>query len=252
MSSDCSVVIPTADRGELLDRSILSVVRQAIRPDEIVVVDNGRADASIDAELAKSVRVLRTAPRIGPGKARNLGAWSTSTQWVAFLDDDDLWEPDYLAESLRVLEDTGADVVVGQLKRRRVNGPDEPYKMFPPDPAGQRGIYYRNPGFGGQNFIIRRDLFMELGGFDELMPASVDRDLAARLLQRGARIAVAPRSIAVLCDHDGSRVRQNQVAGNRLFIKKHWRHMTVTELLRATTVYIRRYVSVNWFGGRIR
>jgi glycosyltransferase involved in cell wall biosynthesis len=233
-----AVIIPTADRGEMLNRAIASVLAQTVAPDEVIVVDNGRSDALISDDYIDRISLLRTQPRIGPGVARNVGVEKASTQYVSFLDDDDYWEADYLEQSLLLIDEH--DVVVGQLKRKGPDGLVRPYKLFPADEEGQRGVYFRNPGFGGQNILIDRSFVLRVGGFDRKMPASVDRDLAAKIIEKGGRIGVQPLSVAVLCDHEGPRVRGSQVRGNRMFIMKHWRHMSIREFKRAFKTYLKR------------
>lgn len=233
-----AVIIPTADRGELIDRAISSVLAQTVAPDEIIVVDNGRSDAQVSHDYIDEINLIRTKPRIGPGISRNVGVENTAAHYVAFLDDDDYWEADYLEHSISLLD--SYDVVVGQLKRKGLDGVLKSYKQFPEEKQGQRGVYFRNPGFGGQNILIDRDLFISVGGFDSKMPASEDRDLAAKIIQSGGRIGVQPLSVAVLCDHEGERARESQVEGNRMFIMKHWRHMSMRELIRAFKTYRRR------------
>jgi GT2 family glycosyltransferase len=155
------------------------------------------------------------------------------------LDDDDFWLPEYLEQIFKVIAaNSAARVVVGSLYRSAKKGKIKRYKTFPDSPKAQREVYYRNPGFGGQNLTIDRRVFLEVGGFDESLPASVDRDLGARLLQGGFRIFVA--AIAVLCHHERPRVRGNQVRGNRLFLAKHWRHMRWGERYKATRTLIQR------------
>lgn len=244
-----TVVVPTADRPLLLQRAIASLLNQSVLPDRIIVVDNGYEDTPLDYGDSSLVSYIRTAPRIGPGRSRNIGAEAADTEWVGFLDDDDIWEHDYLEQSLAVLNAKPASVVVGQLKRQDLNGVVRPYKIFPSDPEGQRSIYFKNSGFGGQNFIIDRALFLRLNGFDTRMPASVDRDLAARVLQAGAIIAVAPLAVAVLCDHEGPRVRASQVKGNQMFIQKHWGVMSLSERYKVLSKYLKRFVK-NTFSKR--
>lgn len=247
MSSVC-VIIPTADRPSLLLRAVESVLRQSRVPERIIVVDNGIQP--VDASLfGPSINVIRTSPRIGPGRSRNVGVSHAFEDCVAFLDDDDVWDSEYLKHSMELVEG-GACVVVGKLKRRSVDGlSDNDYKLFPSEALKQRAVYYKNPGFGGQNIILRRELFIGVGGFDEVMPASVDRDLAARILQAGETIHVQSKSVAVLCDHDGGRVRASQVKGNYMFIIKHWRHMSVFEILLAVKTYLKRYIRRNYIAG---
>jgi GT2 family glycosyltransferase len=244
-----TVVIPTADRPEMLERSVTSALAQSWAPAHIIVVDNGVKATDYRSDDPR-VRIIRTEPRIGAGRSRNIGAQSASTTLVSFLDDDDYWLPGYLERVVEAFAgDPSIDAVVGQLYRRRADGMPKPYKLFPPDPESQRELYFRNPGFGGQNLTIKRAVLSSLGGFDESLPASVDRDLGARLLRRGARIAVAPEAIAVLCDHGATRVRMNQVRGNRRFIEKHWMDMRWNERAQAIKTLIKRWIR-SQFGRR--
>jgi GT2 family glycosyltransferase len=239
--SDVTVVIPTFDRGPLLERSVHSVLAQTRRPARVIVVDNGEqpTTARFDDPI---VDVVRTAPRIGPSRPRNIGAERATTPLVAFLDDDDLWLPEFLEHTLAAFAaEPNAAAVVGRVERRRADGTQTPYKEFPSDPEAQRAIYFKNPGFAGSYITLKRDLLLAMGGFDTRMPASVDRDLAARLLERGERIAVAPNAVAVLCDHDGARVRGNQVRGNRMFLIKHWSAMRWDERWKASRTLLKRW-----------
>jgi len=236
-----AVIIPTADRYELLQRAIESILRQTAPADEIIIVDNGISAVTVTSKDSR-INYVRTAPRIGPGRSRNIGVQQSKSDLVGFLDDDDLWDAGYIEKSLIAFEASTADVVVGQLMRLDHAGRPRPYKLFPVHSREQRRVYYCNPGFGGQNFITRKTFFTRLGGFDESMPASVDRDLAARMLQAGGKLVVQPEAVAILCDHTGPRVRESQVNGNFLFIKKHWAMMTFTERRRALRTFIKRYM----------
>ena len=238
---DISVIIPTADRQQLLRRAVDSVLRQSLSPSKIIVVDNGIKELDIQFDDPRVV-VVRTASRIGPGKSRNIGARSSDTKYIAFLDDDDWWDSGYIENIIKKFEETNADVVVGQLKRYGIDGNLRDYKLFPDRPDLQRMVFFSNPGFGGQNIAMKREVFIEVGGFDECMPASVDRELAARLIAAGKSIACEPEAIAVLCDHVGGRVRRNQVKGNWMFICRHWKQMRIKELFCAVTILLKRMV----------
>jgi GT2 family glycosyltransferase len=241
-----SVVIPTVDRGALLLRSLNSALVQTRPPAEVLLVDNGR-EPVCSARLDSRVRVIRTAPRIGISRARNTGARAATGEFVAFLDDDDFWQEDYLEQVAKRFIESDADAVLGQLMRLNDDGTPRPYKLWPQDAEDQRRVFYSNPGIGG-NLTIRRDLFLAFGGFDEAMPASVDRDLAARLLLAEQRLVPAAQAIAVRCEHEGARVRDNRLRGNWMFILKHWRRMRTDELYRACKVLLSRSVGT----GRLR
>ena len=240
ISSLVSVIIPACDRDHLLKNAVNSVLSQSLLPAKILIVDNGLHEVNIKFDDTR-VTIVRTPPRIGPGKSRNIGVNACGTAIIAFLDDDDLWDPKYLEYTMAKFEQTDADIVVGQLKRKGLDGLVRDYKMFPEGPERQRSVFYRNEGFGGTNIAMRKDVFVEIGGFDECMPASVDRDLAAKLLIAGKKICTEPKAIAVACDHNGTRVRTKQVKGNWMFIRKYWKHMHFNERRKALKTLLLRY-----------
>lgn len=97
-----SVVIPTTGRVDLLD-AVLSVRAQdCTNPVEIVVVADGVAELPAGVE-ERVDRIVRHPERRGGGAARNSGVGAATGRYVAFLDDDDLWEPHKLATQLQVL-----------------------------------------------------------------------------------------------------------------------------------------------------
>ncbi|MCH8014566.1 MAG: glycosyltransferase family 2 protein [Candidatus Dadabacteria bacterium] len=245
--SDISVIIPTADREQLLCRAVDSVLKQSVLPSKIVVVDNGVDEVKVQFDDPRVV-IIRTLPRLGCGKPRNIGAQNCDSKLIAFLDDDDWWDSGYIENTIKKFEDTNADVVVGQLKRYGIDDCLRNHKLFPESPDLQRKVFFSNPGFGGQNIAIKKEVFMEVGGFDECMPASVDRDLAARLIVSGKYIVCEPKAIAIVCDHGGVRVRMNIVKGNWMFICKHWRKMRLNELFWALRILLKRVYVVKRFG----
>src|SRR5438067_8667389 len=89
-----SVIVPTFNRADFLVDTLESVFRQRFADFEIIVVDDGSTDGTIEylRSLAGRVRVCQQANR-GAGPARNLGARHAQGKYLAFLDSDDLWFP---------------------------------------------------------------------------------------------------------------------------------------------------------------
>ncbi|WP_168044676.1 glycosyltransferase family 2 protein [Ectothiorhodospira sp. PHS-1] len=201
-----SVVIPTCDRStNFLYKAVTSALTQTLKPIEVIVVDNGIRDAD-SAALPEGVKRFRLPPRIGASRARNFGAAMAQGSHVAFLDDDDWWDADFLREAWAVLQAEGTRCVYGRKDVLRHEVP-QPYKC--PSPQGMTipRILRRNPGTGGQNLLIEKALFFSIGGFDEALKMSEDKALALEVLLAGERISVAPRAIVVLRHHDGERLR---------------------------------------------
>ena len=89
-----SVVIPTLNRINTLQRALDSVINQTYKPDEIIVVDNGSSDGTLKflREQYPKITIL-TENKIGVSSARNKGIKKSINQWIALLDSDDAWHP---------------------------------------------------------------------------------------------------------------------------------------------------------------
>jgi GT2 family glycosyltransferase len=167
---DVTVVIPSYRRGDRLAGLMAALAAQTIDPHrfEVVAVDNASGDDTYDTltALAKSVpfslRVLQIDVNQGPAPARNLGWHHATAPIVAFLDDDCLPEPKWLAAGLTALGDAALGVVQG-----RVRPPDD----FNPDAMGHwyhcQIIDGPTPYFEACNIFYRTDALHETGGFDE-------------------------------------------------------------------------------------
>jgi len=103
---DISVVIPTRNRRRLLALALASVLDQRGVRLEVIVVDEASTDDTV--EMVRSiadprVRLVRHAVPLGKSAARNRGIAESAGDWIAFLDDDDLWAPDKLRLQLQAL-----------------------------------------------------------------------------------------------------------------------------------------------------
>lgn len=107
MADLVTVIIPTFNRRDLVVQSVCSVLTQSHGELTCLVVDNGSTDGTAEALAAirdDRLRVLFHAEPIGASEARNLGiAATTNGEWVAFLDNDDLWAPTKLSSQLEAL-----------------------------------------------------------------------------------------------------------------------------------------------------
>ena len=100
-----SVVIPTLNRINTLQRALDSVINQTYKPAEIIVVDNGSSDGTLKflKEQYPKITIL-TENKIGVSSARNKGIKKSINQWIALLDSDDAWHPKKLEIQTSMLD----------------------------------------------------------------------------------------------------------------------------------------------------
>ncbi len=103
-----TAVVPTYNRGPLVARAVQSMLAQTRPPDEIVVVDDGSTDDTLERlrPYLDHIRYVRQA-NAGGSAARNRGVEEASNPWVAFLDSDDHWRPEHMARMAAAIEATG-------------------------------------------------------------------------------------------------------------------------------------------------
>jgi len=181
-----SVIIPTYNRRVLLLRTLDSVWAQHFTDYEVIVVDDGSTDGTLEqlAALGSRVTVLTQANR-GPGAARNLGAAAAKGEYLAFLDSDDLWFPWSLKTYALVVQQHGLPSFIAGCPWRfrdeaalaEVRGDALTVAEFSDYLAS--GDEWR--WWGVSSFVIRATVFRERGGFAEANMNGEDADLALRL-----------------------------------------------------------------------
>jgi glycosyltransferase involved in cell wall biosynthesis len=182
-----SVIIPTYNRAALVREAVASVLAQSFREFEVVVVDDGSSDHTVEAlaPYAEQVRLRRRESRGGVSAARNTGIAAARGEWLAFLDSDDLWLPEKLARQMAYL---------AEHPERQICQTEETWV--------RRGVRVNQPlthrKIGGRLFfpslercmvspsavLLHRRLIELHGGFDEDLPAAEDYELWLRLSWR--------------------------------------------------------------------
>ena len=117
MSPRFSVVIPTYNRADTVLDTLSSCFAQSCEDYEIIVVDDGSTDATLDTlESVDDPRLVVIAQQnAGPAAARNRGMRQARGQYIAFLDSDDQWYPDFLEAVEKVIKAEGEVLIYGQI-----------------------------------------------------------------------------------------------------------------------------------------
>ena len=183
-----SVVIPTCNRADLVLRALASVRAQTRPPTEILVVDDGSTDATVERVRAAfpEVTLLEQKNR-GVSAARNAGIQKARGTWIALLDSDDEWLPQKLERQLRATEnDNDNDTFLCHTDEiwvrngRRVN-PMKKHQKY-----GGRIFERCLPlcVISPSSVLLHRSLFETIGLFDEDLPVCEDYDLWLRVTAR--------------------------------------------------------------------
>jgi GT2 family glycosyltransferase len=178
-----SVIIPTYNRAALVLEAVASVLRQRIAGLEIIVVDDGSEDDTRQQLLPVLSHIhYARQKRTGVSAARNTGIGLARGEWLAFLDSDDLWQPDKLAQQMKYLE-KHSNLRICQTEEIWIrNGLRWNPKNYHRKPSGNCfGELLERCLVSPSAVVLHRSLMEEVGGFDEDLPACEDYDLWLRV-----------------------------------------------------------------------
>lgn len=206
----------------MLEQTLESILGQTRTPDEIIVVDNGKNNTHLSSKFDKYVKIIRLPAGSGVSKARNAGAEAAEHEILAFLDDDDLWGHEYIEIVAKAFE-KGADCVISRLDKLASD------KILPHKNAAGlisiKNILMFNPGITGSNIVIKKNIFLSVGGYDPKLPPSEDKSLVLDLLLSKTKVNIVtlPDNQAIQRQHDGDRISapRHLAKGVQAFTKKY-------------------------------
>jgi len=223
-----SVAISTWNRAHLVGRAIQSALAQTFEDFELLVVDDGSTDATPEVLAGLDdarLRRVRHERNHGISRTRNTAIGLARGEWMAFLDDDNEWAPDYLDRQLALAASRpDAGVVYCRAHVRSARSGAETA-----EPGGLwQGKVFCHLVDEWVPFVsaalIRMSALTEVGGFDETLRASEDRDLWMRLAQRTA-FAGLPDVLLIRHMHHGGQLSFNPdfQARDAAILARKWR-----------------------------
>jgi|GEM_PF-2889555 len=234
-----SVIIPTYQRPATLKKCLDALARQTVPPEsfEVLVSDDGSPDHTPDVVRAYQAPYKLTYLRqanSGPAAARNRAIEQARGEYLLILNDDALLEPDALAiHAADQAQGGGREAVLGLFRflPEHLASPfgylmQNSFLLFAYGTIHGNQVYQLTPGqrlnymwFYTCNLSVRRQLVLEVGGFDEWFsgPAFEDLDLGLRLEQAGVPLRYDPRALAW---HDHAQSPERYVRVNTM--RKRW------------------------------
>jgi len=178
-----TVVIPTYNRSAMLAEAIDSVLAQTFTDFELIVIDDHSQDdtAQVVAPFADPrICYLLNERSKGACGTRNTGIFKARGTWIAFQDDDDLWQPEKPAYQHERIQSVGDRVGLIYTGYTSV-GTDDSIKQVVPQEEGPLldALLYKNVIGAFPSVVVRRDLLLAVNGLDERFLAMQDGDLFA-------------------------------------------------------------------------
>jgi glycosyltransferase involved in cell wall biosynthesis len=221
LDATVSAVIATYESREYAPKAVESALSQSVAPLDVVVVDDGSTDGTVDAlaPYRECIRYVRQDNR-GQAAARNVGAAEAAGEWLAFLDADDAWEPERISTLLEFAgEREAASAYTTAARVMRADGSMSTTVLRCSSPDGvmtATDFLDQDKGsINGSSVMVRREIFESAGGFDETLRSAEDVDLWLRLTRTGP-IVMHPEPLLLYRTHG------KKISGNRLRDAQNW------------------------------
>jgi len=231
-----SAIVLTKDRLNLLKRALKSVLNQTYTKLEIIIVDDNSSDGTKDycTELEKThsnIKYIKINEKDSRGQnyARNVGVENSKGKYVAFLDDDDEWYPEKIERYVYAFENSvnpNIGIVYGMVEKINSynNGKYIFKKILAQDllsdlNCDKKILYYNHIGCSS-NPMIKREAFIEVGGFDTDLIMMTDFELWIRICQKYDSLYVGKILTKYYSENNGRQQITNSV--DKLFIARNY------------------------------
>ncbi|MCX6376313.1 MAG: glycosyltransferase family A protein, partial [Armatimonadetes bacterium] len=187
-----SILIPCYNAERWVGDAIRSALAQTYEPKEVVVVDDGSTDGSLDVlkSFGDAIR-FESGPNRGACEARNRLTALSRGEWLQYLDADDYLMPDKIAKQMDVVQQTECDIVVSPWVT------DTEGTLYVPDIRDPWVSLFDSRIGNTISNLWRKELVVAAGGWDPQQLRYEEGLLFVRMLEKGARVACCPTAIAV-------------------------------------------------------
>src|ERR1700728_3066394 len=211
-----SVIIPNHNRETLIGETISNLLAQTLLPQEIIVVDDGSTDKSVEViqSFGDKIKLIQQTNQ-GPGAARNAGLRVATGEFIQFQDSDDLFSLNKLKVQAKLLEQTGADIAFSPWVKLRIEGRNatlENHVLQQKMPPGKLSLpcwWLRGWSTVFQSLMFRRSFLSRVGFYrTDLMP-SEDSEFFFRLLTNSPNVEFTNRALMIYRLHNVNKITQD-------------------------------------------
>jgi glycosyltransferase involved in cell wall biosynthesis len=247
---DITVVIPCYNVGRYLPETLESLHQQTCRGFQVIIVDDGSTDAEtlslLDTLRSEGYTVLRK-PNGGLGSARNHGFRHAHTEWIIPLDGDDIAHPRFVERLYEAVRRDPGLVAASCMFESFSERPGVPVSGYVPLANDPDLLLFHNIAGPGAASILRRDVVLDVGGYDEYLTSFEDWDLWCTLAERGYRTTVIPEFLLFYRLRPGSLIRSE--ATPRLHELKAYLISRHPRLATDPSVPLRMYLAeaMHWY-----
>lgn len=206
-----SVIVPAYNTAAYIAETMDSVFAQTFTDFEVIVINDGSPDTETLEHVLRPYLerlVYLKQENQGPAVARNLGIHHAKGEYIAFLDSDDWWLPEYLAEQVKLLEETPSAVMACSDTQLFGDSPfagQNFWQLYPPKvPVTFESLLTGDCAIVTSCTVARKHAIRNAGLFDENFVRAEDFDLWMRVAHRGGSIVLQRKALGRRRIHPGA------------------------------------------------
>lgn len=226
MQPKISVVIPFYHAENFFNDAYLSIKKQTLQPNEIIVINDGCGAKALEfLSQYDDIKVIDFEENKGVSAARNAGAQAANEEWIAFLDADDMWLPTKLEDQIQFINDnphlSACHTGISTFNNDGIISTflDKPPECKIPEILCSVEVL-------PSSFFVKKEVLLTVGFFDTKIRCSEDHELIIRMALAGYRIGFLKKALTQLrrMDHGNlSSNGRNMLVGHYQVLTKHWK-----------------------------
>lgn len=224
-----SVVITTYKRFDFAQNAIRSVLKQTYKPLEIIVVEDG-TNCGVEEWIIENdfnqIKYVRHKTNLGLPSARNTGLKHSAGKYIAFIDDDDEWEPNKIELQINYLLSKKSSKTIYYCGAKTIDTDNKILSINNPSLKGNIRDLIIKPGLKTipSSWVLKRKELEEIGGFDTDLKTGIDHDFWMKLAKNefSADYVNNTLVIAKQSDDQMTKVVGKRINGIKLYLNK-WR-----------------------------